>query len=1164
MKKTLLSLIVTFLFITNSFGQKTTSIELKTNETKFEVRDLKSTSFIIENSISSLILNSIASQQGNYTALEAEGLTKIFNEGVPNIPIISKLIEVPQGAEVELIVLSFDEEIIKLSDYGVMDQIVPALRSQSKSEESVPFVKDESIYNSNRYINDKVATYKESGQLRAVRIGNILINPIQYNPVKNTLRILNNLVIEVNFLNAKTTATNVLKRKYNTPYFNDITSSLVINSTTSGGKELITQAPTHMVIVSDRMFETQLIPFVEWKIKKGFKITEAYTDVIGSTTSQIKTYLEGIYNGSDPMSFVLFVGDVQQIPAFSGNSGSHVTDLRYCEYTGDNLPEVYYGRFSAQNTSQLQPQIDKTLMYEQFTMADPSYLSEAFLVAGDDSSHEMTWGNGQIYYGDTNYFNASNNVNGHIYYQPLDNIAVHTIIINDMNAGLGFANYTAHCGSSGWSSPSFSTSDVNALTNDEKYGVWIGNCCLSVKFDDNECFGEAALRKANGGAIGDIGGSNSTYWDEDYWWGVGLTTSILAEPTYADSGRGAYDGVWHNLANESNDISTWYPAQGQIQVIGNLAVEASASSRKEYYWEIYHLMGDPSVTNYIGTPQAMTVTPSPGTLLIGMSELNVAAAPYAYVALSQDGVLVAAAMSDNAGNATLNFSSSALMVGDADLVVSCQNRVPYIGTIGVSPADEPYVVLNDCTTTAPPDFDETVGLNVTLENVAASGSGYDAVGVIATISTADSSVTINDNTESYGTIVAGDMLLINNAFNITIADNVPDQYVIPFDLHITDTNGHAWDTVLNITANAPEFTIGALNIDDTATGNGDSILDPGETADITIQTTNEGHADVSNVISAISTTFSDLTINTAIAPTASLAAGASNNFLFNVTADAGVSPGTAADITNDVTGGASNQYAAQKTFNIIIGFVPEYCISEATSTLDSEIQEVTFGTVVNNTAGDCGTYSDFTDDESLTDSFEVGTTNDISFYLGDCDGGSSFTKAGKVFIDWNYDGDFDDTDEMVFASDVFSSPADGLAEGTFTVPTGIPSGPKFMRIVVSEDENNIYPCGTYSYGETEDYKIYVFDPLSVDGNDLANVNLYPNPNEGSFTVDLRRLGISNNILVELFNINGQLIYQKNTAETMFDINTDETAGIYFLRLTSGVQVINKKIIISSN
>ncbi len=1147
-------------FLSTSYGQKSTQVKLKANESTFEVKTLKSTSFTVESSIATLNLKQVTFQEGNYISLESDGLIKSFTEGMPNIPSISKLIEVPQGAEVEFVVRSFNEEIIKLSDYGISNLIAPALRTQSKSEESVPFVKNEAVYNSDRFVNDKIVSYEESGQMRATRLGRISISPIQYNPVQNSLRILNNLVIDVNFINADISATNALKKKYNSAYFNDLLAGSIINFNKSNNKELITQAPTHMVIVSDRMFETQLIPFVEWKIKKGFKITEAYTDVIGDTTSDIKTYLEGIYNGSDPMSFVLFVGDVQQIPAWNGNTGSHVTDLRYCEYTGDHLPEVYYGRFSAQNTTQLQPQIDKTLMYEQYTMADPSYLSEVFLVAGDDSSHEMTWGNGQIWYGDNYYFNATNNVNAHTYLQPLDNGAVHTIIINDMNAGLAFANYTAHCGPSGWSSPSFTTSDINNLTNDEKYGVWIGNCCLSVKFDDNECFGEAALRKENGGAIGDIGGSNSTTWDEDYWWGVGLTGSIVAEPTYEDSGRGAYDGVWHNLANEETDISTWYPAQGQIQVCGNLAVEASTSSSKQYYWEIYHLMGDPSVTNFIGTPQTMTVNPSPSTLMLGMTSLDVSSAPYAYVALSQNGVLIATAMSDNTGNAGLTFANDALSVGDADLVVTCQNRVPYIGTIGVTPANEPYVVLNSYTTNVPTNFGATVELNVTLENVAATGSGYDATGVTASISITDPYVSIIDDTEAYGTVVAGNTSTINNAFSISIADDVPDQYSLVFDLHITDDSSHVWDTTLTVVANAPEFTIGDLTINDTATGNGDGILDPGETADLTIQTTNSGHADVSNVIAAISTTFADLTINTATAPTVSLTEGETGDFVFNVTADAGVAPGTEATIASTVTGGTNNQYTAQKDFTIIIGFVPEYCVSAATSTADSMIEEVQFGTVVNNTAAEgCSTYSDFTEDANLTDSFAVGTTNDISVKLGTCNG--NYTKAGKVYIDWNYDGDFDDADEMVFATSAQSGTF--VAAGTFTVPTGIISGPKFMRIVVSEDENNINPCGTYTYGETEDYKIFVYDPLGVAENELANINVYPNPNEGSFTVDLRRFNATKDVQVQLFNINGQLIYQKMATESLFEINTDESSGIYFLRLTSGSQVMNKKVIISN-
>ena len=89
-------------------------------------------------------------------------------------------------------------------------------------------------------------------------------------------------------------------------------------------------------------------------------MVEAYTDdlQVGTTTASIKEYLQELYlsgTTEDPApSFILFVGDVEQIPAWNLSGES---DLEYCEYTNDYFPEVYYGRFSAQNPDQLQPQI---------------------------------------------------------------------------------------------------------------------------------------------------------------------------------------------------------------------------------------------------------------------------------------------------------------------------------------------------------------------------------------------------------------------------------------------------------------------------------------------------------------------------------------------------------------------------------------------------------------------------------------------------------------------------------------------------------------------------------------------------------------------------------------------------------------------------------------
>ncbi|NIP41163.1 MAG: Gingipain R, partial [candidate division Zixibacteria bacterium] len=222
---------------------------------------------------------------------------------------------------------------------------------------------------------------------------------------------------------------------------------------------------------------------------------------------------------------VLFVGDDQQIPAHQASG--HITDLYFCEYStpGDYFPEVYYGRFSAQNTTQLQPQIDKTLEYEQYLMPDPTYLGEVTLVSGVDASHAPTWGNGQINYGTTYYFNAAHGITPNVWLYPAsDGAGAAAAIIQTVQDGIGLYNYTAHCSHTGHADPPFNTSDVAGLTNQHKYGLGIGNCCLSNTFGDDystPCFGEAWMQKANGGGIGYIGGTNSTYWDEDYWWGVG-------------------------------------------------------------------------------------------------------------------------------------------------------------------------------------------------------------------------------------------------------------------------------------------------------------------------------------------------------------------------------------------------------------------------------------------------------------------------------------------------------------------------------------------------------------------------------------------------------------------------------------------------------------------
>ena len=57
--------------------------------------------------------------------------------------------------------------------------------------------------------------------------------------------------------------------------------------------------------------------------------------------------------------------------------------------------------------------------------------------------------------------------------------------------------------------------------------------------------------------------------------------------------------------------------------------------------------------------------------------------------------------------------------------------------------------------------------------------------------------------------------------------------------------------------------------------------------------------------------------------------------------------------------------------------------------------------------------------------------------------------------------------------------------GTITVPTGIPIGSSSVMRVICKEGGNITPCGTYSYGETEDYSV-VFDPPFCGGTAISS------------------------------------------------------------------------------
>jgi hypothetical protein len=599
----------------------------------------------------------VAADEVFFSRISMDGCMGSKNIGEPQLPVSVNMLEIPFFEDYVLNIYGKDVEIFDAKTLGVNHPIYPAQPSVSKSHEGpVEFVHHINTYQTDAFYALPLAKFEETGVKRNVNLGTLYVSPLQYNPVTQEIKVFKSVDVEILFKNTDFVKTQIIKDLHKTPL---ITPSKIINSKKSEKGEFI-NTPIKYLIVAHKMFRGVLDDFILWKKQKGFLVEVGYTDDenVGTTKASIASYIKSQYDSATVANpaptFVLLVGDVAQIPA--SQTFDHPTDLFYFTLPDSHFPWCYYGRFSAQSISQLVPQVEKTLQYEQYNVPDPNYLNKVSLIAGYDDEYASLYSNGFVNYVAKYYANAEYGYSpAYTYLHPCVDKA--SQIRDEIGKGVGIANYSAHCTPNGWSSPSFNKTHIAAMSNLNKYGLMIGSCCASNRFSDPECFGEALLTADGKGAVGYIGASNLTYWDEDYYWAIGCRNEneITANPTYDPNRLGAYDRLFHTHGENFNN---WMTTFGAMMVAGNEAVQASTSDYyKKYYWEVYHLMGDPSVMTWLTKPSPMPVTIT-NYIEENTNTLLAKVVPYAYCALtSNEGELLSAGFADENGDITLSFDS---------------------------------------------------------------------------------------------------------------------------------------------------------------------------------------------------------------------------------------------------------------------------------------------------------------------------------------------------------------------------------------------------------------------------------------------------------------------------------------------------------------------------
>ena len=658
----------------------------------------------------------------DYINLNVEGYLLGGEVGAPALPVLNSMLTVPFCDAMEVVVENAVYDTVELPAGVVM----PLQPSRSKSDCNKPVLQlNEEVYATDAFYGRPLASVEPVGVGRDRNYALLTFSPVSINPVSGQMIVCRSADVTVHYEGADVERTMEVYNRYYTPAFS---LGSTLNNLFPVPKDVRTTAPVRMVIVAGRSLQCHAIEeFANWKRTQGMMVDVMYTES-GASASSIAAQTQALYtNATDEApapTYMLLMGDVAQLKAHDsrlsnggwyGPGNDHITDLYYVSWTNnDYVPDCYLGRFSATDTNTLRGIIDKTMYYERYDFANDDYLASGILIAGVDQGsngdHGYTHGDPNMDYAAYFYVNADNGFTDVRYYKNNTNSAPEGVTVTGSsqasntasilraryNEGAGWVNYTAHGSWDSWADPEFTATQVNQMSNNGKPSFMIGNCCLSNKFERATCFGEALIRKGNrAGAIGYIGGTNSTYWDEDFYWSVGVRSNIGSNmtPLYSSQNRGMYDNLFHT---HNEPLSAQAVSASHLMMMGNMAVQSSSSSAsmKQYYWEIYELMGDPSLMPWLGKAETMNVWAS-RTVSNGVVAYIV---PGSYVALVYDNgdslVLQDAAFAGTDGVVHLTATAN---LNQCFLSVNAQNYKPVkiqCNTLGIDSAEGAAVTVS--------------------------------------------------------------------------------------------------------------------------------------------------------------------------------------------------------------------------------------------------------------------------------------------------------------------------------------------------------------------------------------------------------------------------------------------------------------------------------------
>lgn len=465
-----------------------------------------------------------------------------FDQGLPNLPVVSMCFVIPQGTSVEGATI----EVIAESDLDGGHDVLP-VRFTPLSRIPAPYFREPLLYLSDEPFPANPVLETSTGTRTGFQLGTVSFCPFRWRPLSGGLQII--------------TEAEVVLRYRDDPMFTRFQltkgqvdqASVLLSYFVTNPQDLAAYAPAQRtendawpvwVAVGAESFAAVLQPLVDHRNSTGMQsefvsLEWIYENYPGwDTQERIRNYLKDSFLNRG-LQYALLVGDwgpTQRISSLMVGSDSLVlnetTDLYYSDLTrmwdgdGDHLygensdwidyyADITVGRFSSDNPNHLQTMVNKTIAYE--TLSDQGQWRTTALLCGaglwPDVEPDGYWGS---FICDSISNRIPADWTQHKLYETSDGHPTNQIEL--LNQGASYVSDQGHGGSGGvyWlydPGNMITNQNYTGLENTNRLTVLHSMACNPGQLSANGCSAERLLMWPDGGAV-------AVMYNSNYGWGT--------------------------------------------------------------------------------------------------------------------------------------------------------------------------------------------------------------------------------------------------------------------------------------------------------------------------------------------------------------------------------------------------------------------------------------------------------------------------------------------------------------------------------------------------------------------------------------------------------------------------------------------------------------------